>query len=150
MSMFGVFVRAALGVGLMTGVTVVDAGHGVAHPWLHGEDFYDYGDVVRVEPIIGVVQSASPREVCWDEEVAQYEPPRDGSTTYTPVLLGGIVGGIVGNQFGKGKGKDVMTIAGTLLGGSIGYEASRRPSMASSRLTTVRSDAKTTTCYFGL
>ena len=138
MSKFGVLTRTAFGVALMTSVTIVHAGRGAAKPWLHEEDFYDYGEVVRVEPIVRVIEIASPREVCWDEEGAYHEPPLNAAATYTPTILGGIVGGIVGNQFGKGKGKDVMTIAGTLWGSSLAYGASRRSSVASSQLTAVR------------
>jgi uncharacterized protein YcfJ len=78
-----------------------------------------------------VAQLASPREVCWDEEVTEYKPPRERAATYTPVLLGGIAGGIIGIEFG------MMAIADTLFGSSLGYGASHRPSRASSRLTTM-------------
>ena len=35
---------------------------------------------------------------------------------------GGIVGGVIGNQFGKGSGKTILTVAGALLGSSIGSD----------------------------
>ncbi len=34
----------------------------------------------------------------------------------------------MGNRFGSGSGKDAMTIAGALLGGSIGNDLGKRPS----------------------
>ena len=41
-------------------------------------------------------------------------------------MIGGIIGGVVGNQFGGGRGNDIMTVAGALLGASMGRDAQHR------------------------
>ncbi len=48
--------------------------------------------------------------------------PRHEYQSATPVILGGILGGVVGNRMGKGHGRDIATVAGVLLGGSIGRD----------------------------
>lgn len=88
--------------------------------------YYAYGTVTDVQPIMRTVQVTTPREVCWDEPVRQthYGPGRHGS--FTSTVVGGIIGGVVGNQFGGGRGQDAMTVAGALLGASIGRDAAYR------------------------
>jgi len=78
------------------------------------------------------------RPVYYETEVRYEEPPRyyDDRASYpqndpgyrsaTPMVVGGIIGGVLGNQVGKGRGKDVATIAGVILGGSIGRDISYR------------------------
>ena len=89
--------------------------------------FYAYAKVIDVQPIVRVVQVTTPRQSCWDEPVTRAQYPRHGRSA-TPLLLGGILGGVVGNQFGGGSGKDIMTVAGALLGASIGRDAAYRQS----------------------
>lgn len=89
--------------------------------------FYTYAKVTDVEPIVRVVQVTTPRQACWEEPVTRARYPHHGRSA-TPVLLGGILGGVVGNQFGGGSGKDIMTVAGALLGASIGRDAAYRQS----------------------
>lgn len=88
--------------------------------------YYVYADVTDVQPIVRTVQVTTPRETCWDEPVqrAVYSPgPR---RSFTSTMVGGIIGGVVGNQFGSGRGQDAMTVAGALLGASIGRDAAYR------------------------
>ena len=87
---------------------------------------YTYANVTDVQPIMRTVQVTTPRETCWDEPVRQtvYGPGRHRS--YTSTVVGGIIGGVVGNQFGSGSGQDAMTVAGALLGASIGRDAAYR------------------------
>lgn len=80
----------------------------------HPQVFYDHARVVRVKPIIELVDVATPRRECWDEVHA---PRRDDS--YTGLILGGILGGAVGSQVGHGSGRTAATLAGTVLGASI-------------------------------
>ena len=89
--------------------------------------FFTYAKVIDVQPIVRVVQVTTPRQACWEEPVTRAHYPRHGRSA-TPVLLGGILGGVVGNQFGGGSGKDIMTVAGALLGASIGRDAAYRNS----------------------
>lgn len=81
--------------------------------------FFDYAEVVRVEPLVRVVRVHEPREECWDEEVPVY---RSEYRSATPMILGGILGGVVGHTMGKGDGKTAATVAGTVLGGSVGRD----------------------------
>ncbi len=81
---------------------------------------FDYARVTNVEPIFRTVRINTPRQECWDEERTSYDP---GYQSGTPLIIGGLIGGAIGNQFGKGHGKDVATIAGALLGGSIARDS---------------------------
>lgn len=55
---------------------------------------------------------------CWREPV--------GSRSYTPEITGAIVGGAIGNRFGSGSGRDIATVAGAALGGSLGHDYKNR------------------------
>ena len=90
----------------------------VTGPRTHGH--YAYADVTHVRPIVRVVNVTTPREVCWNATVARGTHPSE-----TPTIIGGILGGVAGNQFGGGRGRSAMTIAGALLGASIGHDATR-------------------------
>ena len=43
----------------------------------------------------------------------------------TNEIIGGVIGGAIGNQFGDGDGKDIMTLAGILMGASIANDAEK-------------------------
>ena len=90
--------------------------------------FYSYADVTNVEPIVRIVEVSRPETTCWQEPPRHQARYRHGGgyRSFTPLLIGGIVGGVVGHQFGGGRGKDVMTVAGSLLGASIGRDAADR------------------------
>jgi uncharacterized protein YcfJ len=60
------------------------------------------------------------------DEPAYYPPATGEYRSATPMIVGGIIGGVLGNQMGKGRGKDAATVAGVLLGGSIGRDVSYR------------------------
>ena len=47
----------------------------------------------------------------------------DGSATNE--IMGAILGGAIGNQMGKGEGKEVMTLAGIVLGASMANDAEK-------------------------
>lgn len=87
----------------------------------YNEPVYDYAEVVRVDPIIRVVERPHYQHECWDEPVVYREPPRyvRQRGPRTPAILGGIVGGVIGNQFGHGGGRDAATAAGAMLGYSM-------------------------------
>lgn len=87
------------------------------------EAFYDYADVTSVRPVYKIVRMPVSENECWDELVEH----REHHESATGMIAGGIIGGLIGHQFGGGSGKDVATVAGTLLGGSIGRDATRRP-----------------------
>jgi len=74
------------------------------------------------------VRVEAPREVCWTEHVTRSEASHRRS--FTPEIVGGIVGGVVGNHFGSGRGPDIATVAGAVLGGSLAHDIKRRRSRA--------------------
>jgi len=75
--------------------------------------------VVSATPVYNSVQINEPVQQCWEEAVSTPQPT---STSYTPEILGAIVGAGVGRFFGSGRGQDVATVAGAVLGGSIGHD----------------------------
>lgn len=100
------------------------------------DEYYVSADVVRVEPVVRIVQVASPREVCWKEKVRHVSHPRwhrhrhhhrRNHHSPLPMIVGGVVGGVVGNQIGKGGGRDALTIAGTLIGAAVGHSVQHAP-----------------------
>ena len=109
--------------GLMAvGLAAVLAGSGAAvgKPYnVH----YDRAIVLDSEPIYETVEVNRPEERCWNERVAYRG---DGYRSYTPPVVGGIIGGIIGNQFGHGGRRKAYTVAGTLLGASVGRDIQHR------------------------
>lgn len=97
--------------------------------------FYAYADVTDVEPIVRIVEVSRPETTCWQAPPSRQARYRRGGgyRSYTPLVIGGILGGVVGHQFGGGRGKDVMTVAGSLLGASIGRDAAHRDRAGSGR-----------------
>ena len=102
----------------------------------YSEPSYDYAEVVRVEPIINVVNQPVYRDECWEEPVTYREPERyvRQRGPAAPAVVGGIIGGVLGNQFGHGRGRHAATAAGAMLGYSMvrdaqsyggGYEGGR-------------------------
>jgi len=93
-------------------------------PLASAEQFWVEAPVVDVEPLLRRVQVTVPQEVCWEEPVQIAAQP--GPRSHTAPLLGGIIGGVVGNQFGGGNGRTALTIAGALLGASVGNDVANR------------------------
>lgn len=81
-----------------------------------------YGRVVHVRPVYRTVEVLVPEQRCIDgnSEVAPTDPDR---AALAGAVVGGLIGGIAGNQLGKGNGRTVMTVAGGVLGATIGYQA---------------------------
>lgn len=94
------------------------------YPAYGNGSYTDSAKVIEVEPITRIVRVETPRRECWDEEVPVRRSARYHESA-TPTIIGGIIGGVVGNQFGKGDGKTLMTVAGALLGGSVGRDHAR-------------------------
>lgn len=46
----------------------------------------------------------------------------ENTSCVTSTLIGGIIGGLLGHQLGGGSGKDILTGAGAILGGSVGND----------------------------
>lgn len=104
------------------------AGHEDRKPGAETRGRYDTARVIDADPIVTLVRVNEPRRRCWDEDyVVRYEDQghRHGSTAGS-AILGGIIGGAVGSAFGSGKGKDAATVAGVLIGSSIGHDRAVR------------------------
>jgi uncharacterized protein YcfJ len=125
MKRYNLIVAVAAAVGWLCAPTLALADHQRNHPrGVSGEEFSVIVPVLDVEPLVRIVQVTTPQEVCWEEPV--HHAGYRGRESYTPKILGGIVGGVVGNQFGSGRGKGITTIAGVLLGASIGRDVAYR------------------------
>ena len=120
MFMHSIAMVAGLGMVLLPGVA--SAG---SYGSNESSRYTDYAEVVHVEPIYRTVQISTPREECWDQPVTRYRQSYGHGRSYTPAILGGIAGGVIGNQFGGGTGNTLLTVAGVLLGGSIGNDHAR-------------------------
>jgi len=89
-----------------------------------GNVFYDKARVTQVRELKERVQVPVNHEECWSEEVEHRG--RRGNPD-AGMIAGGILGGVLGNQIGRGRGKKVATVAGIILGGSIGRDVASRP-----------------------
>ncbi|MEN7344296.1 MAG: glycine zipper 2TM domain-containing protein [Pseudomonadota bacterium] len=78
-------------------------------------DQYAYARVVDIKPLIRTVRVEVPVRECYEQPVT-YETRRRGNAGRT--IAGGIIGGLIGNQFGDGRGRDAMTVLGTVIGAS--------------------------------
>ena len=90
----------------------------------------DEARVVSADPVYRTVRVNTPQEQCWDEPV---QVRSHTTKSKTPEILGAIIGAAVGRNFGSGRGQDVATVAGAVLGGSIGHDVKNKRAHASSR-----------------
>ncbi|MDH3646012.1 MAG: glycine zipper 2TM domain-containing protein [Gammaproteobacteria bacterium] len=89
------------------------------------DDGYVYAEVVDVEPVYRYVRVRQPQRECWDQRV-QDRPRRQYRETAPATVTGGLIGGVIGRQFGDGRGRDAMTIVGTLIGSAMGHDGAAR------------------------
>ena len=82
--------------------------------------FIDSASVISVDKVYKQVRVEEPFQDCYIKETVQ---SGDGSATNE--IIGGIIGVAIGNQFGEGDGKEVMTLAGILMGASIANDAEK-------------------------
>jgi uncharacterized protein YcfJ len=132
-----VTVTAAAAIALTASMSAQAGGHRHSD----ADTYYVWAKVVDVEPIVHLVQVSTPKRVCWDERVRHVDHGgyRDRSTT--PVVVGGIIGGVLGNRIVDGRARGVATVAGALLGASVGNDYARsqhRPGPSRSYVTTER------------
>jgi uncharacterized protein YcfJ len=93
---------------------------------------YDYARVLSSEPIIRYVTVTTPVKECWEEtEYYRVNERRPGLVGRT--IFGAVLGGVIGHQFGSGRGNDMATIAGTLIGASIAKDTAIRKAGYGSR-----------------
>ncbi len=99
---------------------------GGKHHQRHKETYFDSAKVIKVKPIIRHVRIPIQHRKCRKEKIVRHRHSKQ-STSYAPMILGGIVGGVVGNQLGGGRGKDIMTVAGAVLGATVTHNLTQRP-----------------------
>jgi outer membrane lipoprotein SlyB len=81
-------------------------------PFAHAD--YERNKAVPVEKVLfGQVLSV--------RHITEQELIRDKKKGWK-TFGGALIGGAIGNQFGKGSGRDVATILGAVIGGSIAYD----------------------------
>ena len=83
--------------------------------------FIDSATVVSVDKVYKQVRVEEPYQECYIKETVQ----NNGDGSATNEIIGGVIGGAIGNKLGKGDGKDVMTLAGILMGASIANDAEK-------------------------
>ena len=83
--------------------------------------FIDSATVVAVDKVYKHYRVEEPYQECYIKETLQ----NNGDGSATNEIIGGVIGGAIGNQFGDGSGKDIMTLAGILMGASIANDAEK-------------------------
>jgi uncharacterized protein YcfJ len=83
--------------------------------------FVDSATVTSVEKVYKQYMVDEPYQDCYIKETIQ----NSGDGSATNEIIGGIIGGAIGNQFGDGDGKEVLTLAGILMGASIANDAEK-------------------------
>ncbi len=83
--------------------------------------FVDSATVVSVDKVYKQVRVEEPYQECYIKETVQ----NNGDGSATNEIIGGIIGGAIGNQLGDGDGKEILTLAGILMGASIANDAEK-------------------------
>ena len=84
--------------------------------------YTDYATVTAVEKVYKQYRTEEPYQECYIQETLQNAG--DGSATNE--IFGAILGGVIGNKLAEDSsdtGKDVMTLAGIVLGASMANDA---------------------------
>ena len=105
-----IIVKCLVLISLFLGTQLVMAG-----------SYVDYATVISVEEVYKQYRTEEPYQECYIKETIQNQG--DGSATNE--IMGAILGGAIGNQFGEGEGKEVMTLAGIVLGASMANDAEK-------------------------
>lgn len=101
-----------------------------------GSTTYYEADVLQSTPIYRAVETSSPREECWLEEVVRESRPQ--SRSRTPNILGAVIGGAIGNAVGHNKSNQrVGAVVGAVLGASVASDISRSNRRSNVRYETV-------------
>ncbi len=92
------------------------------------------------EPIYSTVTEYASVETCQDVK----EPVNNSSTATNIVgtVVGGALGGVLGHQIGGGRGKDVATVGGAILGSIAGNKMTANNSDSSSYRIVKQCDVK--------
>ena len=108
-----IFIKSLVLISLLLGTQMVIAG-----------SYIDYATVTSVEKAYKQYRTEEPYQECYIQEILQNAG--DGSATNE--IIGAILGGAIGNKIAEDSsdtGKDVMTLAGIVLGASIANDAEK-------------------------
>ena len=108
-----IIVKSLVLVSFLLGTQLVIAG-----------SYTDYATVTSVEKVYKQYRTEEPYQECYIQETLQNAG--DGSATNE--IFGAILGGVIGNKLSEGssdRGKDVMTLAGIVLGASMANDAEK-------------------------
>ena len=108
-----IIVKSLLLISLFLGAQLVMAG-----------SYTDYATVTSVEKVYKQYRTEEPYQECYIKETLQNQG--DGSATNE--IIGAILGGAIGNKIAEDSsdtGKDVMTLAGIILGASMANDAEK-------------------------
>ena len=108
-----IIVKSLILISLFLGTQLVMAG-----------SFTDYATVTSVEKVYKQYRTEEPYQECYIQETLQNAG--DGSATNE--IIGAILGGAIGNKLAEDSsdsGKDVMTLAGIVLGASMANDAEK-------------------------
>jgi len=83
--------------------------------------YTDYATVTSVEKVYKQYRTEEPYQECYIKETLQ----NSGDGSATNEIIGAILGGAIGNKLGEGDGKEVMTLAGIVLGASLANDAEK-------------------------
>jgi hypothetical protein len=93
---------------------------GPAGPGPDENAHYGWADVLRADPVQGIVRTTVPQQQCYNQQVVQHDPGNSGVGT----VLGAVVGGVLGSTVGKGSGRVAATVGGAVVGGAVGNHVS--------------------------
>ena len=105
-----IIVKSLVLISLFLGTQLVMAG-----------SFTDYATVTSVEKVYKQYMTEKPYQECYIKETLQ----NTGDGSATNEIMGAILGGAIGNKLGDGDGKEVMTLAGIVLGASLANDAEK-------------------------
>ena len=105
-----IIVKSLVLISLFLGTQMVIAG-----------SYTDYATVTSIEKVYKQYMTEEPYQECYIKETLR----NTGDGSATNEIMGAILGGAIGNQFGEGEGKDVMTLAGIVLGASMANDAEK-------------------------
>ncbi len=88
--------------------------------------YVEHVNVSNATPSYENVITRVPHQECYDESVpVTYQSGGYQQSDTGAAIVGGILGGVLGHQIGGGRGKDVATVGGAILGTFVGQNAAR-------------------------
>lgn len=85
----------------------------------------DEARVTSSTPVYKTIIKKVPYQECWDESVPVRRSGRYTEDFPFGTIIGGVAGGVLGNQVGGGRGKDLATVGGAIIGSIVGHNMSR-------------------------